>query len=75
MFQLYLEAEVFESMGETKRGEHSVEESERRLQLFMDRVSKHQGLTGRKLRARHSADALQDFIDLNLFILNVKKVG
>ncbi|KAF8901141.1 hypothetical protein CPB84DRAFT_1915932 [Gymnopilus junonius] len=74
IFQLYLEAEVFENVGEAKRGETSVEESERRLQLFVDRVTQH-GIMGdhHKFRRMQSADALQDFLNLNLFILNVKK--
>lgn len=68
---------MFESMGEATRGEHSAEESERRLHLFADRVTQQAGLMGdrRKFKQRQSVDALQGFLDLNLFILNVKKVS
>jgi len=74
IFQLYVEAEVFESMGEASRGEWSVEESERRLQVFAQRVTQ-QGLGDhRKFKQKQSLQALESFLKLNLFILDVKKV-
>ncbi|KAF9553445.1 hypothetical protein CPC08DRAFT_744734 [Agrocybe pediades] len=73
IFRLYVEAEVFESMGEASRGEWSVEESEKRLQIFAQRVTS-QGLGDhRKFKKKQSLQALESFLNLNLFILNVKK--
>ncbi|KAF7304257.1 hypothetical protein HMN09_00827000 [Mycena chlorophos] len=73
IFQLYVEAEIFENVSERHRGERSIEDVEERLRLFVERVTK-QGLgDGRKLRLKHSRTALESFLQLNLFILNVKK--
>lgn len=72
IFQLYVEAEVFESVHEMDRGERSVEQSETRLRAFADRVTQR-GLT-KRLKLKQSKGALEMFLDLNMFILNVKKV-
>ncbi|KAF7979191.1 hypothetical protein HWV62_43114 [Athelia sp. TMB] len=71
LFQLYVDSEVFESVSEERRGERSVEDSEARLQAFKDRVAER-GLA-RKLKMKPSHAALKMFMDLNLFILNIKK--
>ncbi|KDR79100.1 hypothetical protein GALMADRAFT_242961 [Galerina marginata CBS 339.88] len=73
IFQLYLEAEVFESVGETTRGERTVEESEKRLQLFAQRAHQQGHGDHNKFKLQQSRDALETFLNLNLFILNVKK--
>ncbi|KAJ7025555.1 SPX domain-containing protein [Mycena alexandri] len=73
IFQLYVEAEIFESVGERKRGDHSVEESEKRLKQFAERVTDRGLGGGRKLKLAQSRKALESFLQLNLFILNVKK--
>jgi hypothetical protein len=73
LFQLYVEAEVFESVSEINRGERTVEDSESRLQAFLVRVAKR-GLT-KKLKLKQSRTALETFLELNIFILNIKKVG
>ncbi|KAF8154620.1 hypothetical protein B0H34DRAFT_660898 [Crassisporium funariophilum] len=73
IFQLYLEAEVFESVSETTRGERSVEESERRLKMFAERVSKRGLGDSRQFKMKQSGVALETFLGLNLFILNIKK--
>ncbi|PPQ82687.1 hypothetical protein CVT25_009417 [Psilocybe cyanescens] len=76
IFQMYVEAEVFESVSEASRGERSVEESERRLRLFAQRATQ-QGLMGdaarRKLKLRQSREALERFLRMNLVILDIKK--
>lgn len=73
IFQLYLEAEIFESIGEQTRGERSVEESEKRLQLFVEWLSQHPRAR-KNFKMKQSANALATFLSLNMFILNVKKV-
>lgn len=73
LFQLYVDSEVFESVSEVHRGERTVEDSEIRLQAFADRVAKR-GLA-KKLKMKQSHAALEMFMELNIFILNVKKVG
>ncbi|CAA7270761.1 unnamed protein product [Cyclocybe aegerita] len=73
IFQLYVEAEVFESVGESTRGQHTVEESEKRLQLFAERVTQRGLGDTRKFMMRQSVAALETFLNLNLFILNIKK--
>lgn len=67
IFQWYVEAEVFEDVNEVHRGERSIEESEHRLKSFTLRAMQDQ----RKLKNR---DALETFLELNLVILNAKKV-
>lgn len=74
IFQLYVETEIFESHREASRGENSIEESECRLALFMDRLG-HQGLLdGKKFRMKASHQALGRFLQMNMFLLNMKKV-
>ncbi|KAG6866165.1 hypothetical protein C0991_008119 [Blastosporella zonata] len=73
IFQLYIEAEVFESVHELDRGERSVEESEKRLKLFAERVTSRGLGDDRKLKTKQSREALETFLELNLFILNIKK--
>ncbi|KAJ7176466.1 SPX domain-containing protein [Mycena filopes] len=73
IFQLYVEAEIFESVSERSRGDHSIEESEKRLRQFAERVTDRGLGDGRKLKLAQSRKALESFLQLNLFILNVKK--
>ncbi|KAF8838305.1 hypothetical protein BDN67DRAFT_1013182 [Paxillus ammoniavirescens] len=70
VFQLYVEAEVFEGIGEVNRGERSVDEAEKRLQAFERRIKEKKG----SLRLSGSTEALDLFMTLNLFILDVKKL-
>lgn len=74
IFQLYIDSEVFESLQEAHAGEQSIEESEKRLKLFAERVSSRGLGDKRKLKLKQSHEALQSFLELNMFILNVKKV-
>ncbi|KAH0579150.1 hypothetical protein H2248_003303 [Termitomyces sp. 'cryptogamus'] len=73
IFQLYVEAEVFESVHELDRGERSVEESEKRLKQFAERVTVRGLGDERKLKSKSSREALETFLELNVFILNIKK--
>jgi len=73
IFQLYVETQVFEGIHESDRGERSVEESEKRLKLFGERVT--QRFQDRsQFRIKTSRNALDAFLQLNAFILNVKRV-
>lgn len=65
---------MFESVSEASRGERSVDESEHRLKLFAERVTKRGLGDGRKLKLKQSRAALETFLELNVFILNIKKV-
>jgi len=72
-----MEAEVFESMREQDRGERSVEECERRLGLFVDRVAQRgqeQG-QGQWMKSKQGRYALSRFLQMNALILDIKKVG
>ena len=71
---MYMDAEVFESVNESDRGERSVEEAEKRLMLFAEQVTKSGLGDGKKLRLQQSKQAMETFLELNLFILNIKKV-
>ena len=66
---------MFEAVGERTRGERTVEESEKRLQQFAERVTQNGLGDKRKFKLKQSIEALETFLSLNLFILNVKKVG
>ncbi len=70
-----MESEVFESTKETSRGQHTVEETERRLELFTTQL-RQRGLTDRaQLKSKESRDALLSFLRMNHFILDIKKVS
>jgi len=67
---------VFEAVGERTRGERTVEESEKRLRQFAERVTQNgRGDSRRKFKLNQSIKALETFLNLNVFILNIKKVG
>ena len=65
---------MFESVSEASRGERTVEESEKRLKLFAERVTQRGLGDERQLKMKNSREALESFLKLNMFILHVKKV-
>lgn len=69
VFQQYVQAEIFEGIGEAERGERSIDEAEKRLVLFRGRVTEK----ARSLRIPTSEEALDMFFKINTFILDVKK--
>ncbi|KLO14694.1 hypothetical protein SCHPADRAFT_826021 [Schizopora paradoxa] len=73
IFQLYIDSEVFESLSERSRGERSLDETERRLSEFAERVSNRGLGDSRGLKLKESREALEKFLQLNLLILNLKK--
>lgn len=70
MFQVYMEAEVFESTTESSRGERTVEDSEARLAQFVQRVANG----GFKFKLKASREGLQRFLEFNVQLMNIKKV-
>lgn len=75
IFQLYVDAEVFESHSEKTRGERGIEDAEERLELFKQRLAERGMSEGKALKLKQSRDALQTFLALNSFILDLKRVG
>ncbi|KAJ7621261.1 hypothetical protein FB45DRAFT_839128 [Roridomyces roridus] len=73
IFALYVETEIFESIHERDRGERSVEEAQNRLRKFADRMTARGLKDGHLMKLKQSQDALDCFLQLNVFILNVKK--
>lgn len=74
IFQLYIDTEVFESRSERTRGERSIEDAEERLEVFVDRMAERGFMSGHALKLRESRQALESFLQLNAFILDLKKV-
>lgn len=69
IFTTYMEMEVFESTSERDRGERDIPEAETRLQGFAKRVA------GDSLElSLVSRQALESFLQLNVYILDLKKV-
>lgn len=69
IFQMYVESEIFESVGERARGERSVEETETRMKQFEKRMQEKRN----KLKLAGSKDALDVFMRMNFFILDLKR--
>jgi len=66
-----MESQVFESTSERDRGERSIEDVESRLALFARRV----GEGGFKFHMTGSRNALERFLELNVKVMNIKKVN
>ncbi|TDL24707.1 hypothetical protein BD410DRAFT_785400 [Rickenella mellea] len=73
IFQLYVETEIFESMSERSRGERNIEDSEKRLALFIERLRGRGLKESPSLKTKESREALETFFQLNMLILNLKK--
>lgn len=71
IFQMYVESEIFESVGERTRGERSVEETETRMKQFEKRMQEKRN----KLKLAGSKEALDVFMRMNFFILDLKRVS
>jgi len=70
IFQMYLDGDIFESVGERCHGERSIEESECRMKQFQERAMEKRN----KLKFPRSRDALDVFLQMNFFILDLKRV-
>lgn len=75
IFQMYMDAEIFQSSGERDRGDRSVEETEKRLNMFVERLNQANLGDGKRLMLKESKGAAQDFLQMNLFLLDIKKVS
>lgn len=71
LLDLYVDAEVFDSIAERNRGERSLEDTEVRMAQFLERVEKSGILHGKSKKAHLEVEA---FLELNTLILNLKKV-
>lgn len=72
LLDLYIDAEVFDSVAERNRGERSLEDAEARMAKFLERVEKSGFLRGKSKKARVEVDM---FLRLNRTILDLKKVS
>lgn len=73
IFSLWIEAQIFESTSERDRGERSVEQADKRLSAFAAEVVKR-GLGDRRtLRRRESREAWEEFLRLNVLLLDLKR--
>ena len=68
---LYVDAEVFDSIAERNRGERSMEDTEVRMARFLERVEKSDILRG---KSKETHLEVEGFLKLNTVILNLKKV-
>lgn len=73
VFQLYMDAEIFESHAEASRGERPIEDAEARMSHFLSQLAERGLASGRRFTAKESRDALRTFLSLNAFILDLRK--
>jgi len=71
LLNLYVDAEVFDSVAERNRGERSLEDTEIRMGKFLERVEESGVLCGRSKKAHLEVER---FFRLNNIILDLKKV-
>jgi hypothetical protein len=69
IFTTYMEMEIFESTVERDRGERDIPTAEKKFQFFVKRVTKD----SLKLSV-DSRQSLEAFLQLNVYILDLKKV-
>ncbi|KAI0368509.1 hypothetical protein BV20DRAFT_969138 [Pilatotrama ljubarskyi] len=73
IFQLYMEADIFQGHQERFRGERDIEDAEARLQTFNSELKERISKGSLKLRMKQSRVALKTFMELNSFILDLRK--
>ncbi|RPD52717.1 hypothetical protein L226DRAFT_550861 [Lentinus tigrinus ALCF2SS1-7] len=73
IFQLYVESDIFQGHQERFRGERDVEDAEARLAAFTARLQEGLANGSMKLKLKQSHTALQSFMELNTFILDLRK--
>ena len=69
-----MESEIFENTHEGNRRIIAVEEADKRLKMFVKQLESRGVVSGQKLKLKQSRRALQIFLGLNIYILDVKKV-
>ncbi|EPQ51605.1 hypothetical protein GLOTRDRAFT_140984 [Gloeophyllum trabeum ATCC 11539] len=73
-FQIYVEAEIFESTSERSRGERTIEDAEERLRKFVERIKEGGFQDKKKWRLKESREAFRMFMQLNQLLLDLKKL-
>ncbi|KZT00002.1 uncharacterized protein LAESUDRAFT_732687 [Laetiporus sulphureus 93-53] len=73
VFQLYVDADIFESHQECSRGERTIEDAEARLVEFLKRLDERGFTDGSVFKVKQSVEALQTFIHLLTFIFDLRK--
>ncbi|WRT68719.1 uncharacterized protein IL334_005699 [Kwoniella shivajii] len=73
IFTLWIESEIFESNAERTRGERPLEESEKRLNRFANEVIKRGLGDKRTIKGRKSRSAWEEFLRLNVWLLDLKR--
>ncbi|KAI0713987.1 hypothetical protein C8Q76DRAFT_844656 [Earliella scabrosa] len=73
IFQLYVEADIFQGHQERFRGERDVQDAQARLAAFSANVQDRIASGALKLKLKQSRVALQTFMELNTFILDLRK--
>lgn len=72
LLNLYVDAQVFDSVAERNRGERSAEEAEIRMTKFLERIETSGVLRGKSKKAHFEVEM---FLRLNSIILDLKKVS
>jgi hypothetical protein len=73
IFTLWIEHDIFESSAERTRGERTVEQAQARLQAFANEVVKR-GLGDRRtIKGKKSRGAWEEFLRLNVLLLDLKR--
>ena len=75
IFQMWVDGQIFESTTEKDRGERSVEDSEAKLTEFANKVVKESLGDRQTLQRKESRDALEQFLHINVLLLDLKKVS
>ncbi|KAI0746403.1 SPX domain-containing protein [Daedaleopsis nitida] len=73
IFQSYVEADIFQGHTEKFRGERDVEDAEARLAAFSANLQERLASGALKLKLKQSRVALKTFVELNTFVLDLRK--
>lgn len=73
IFTLWVESAIYEGITETSRGERDVESAEKRLNAFAAEVVKRGLGDSRTMKSKQSRQALDQFLELNMALLEIKK--
>ena len=71
---MYVEADIFRGHQERFRGERDTEDAAARLAAFSSHLHERLSDGSLKLKLKQSKVALRTFIELNTFILDLRKV-
>ncbi|KAH9916767.1 SPX domain-containing protein [Epithele typhae] len=74
VFQMYMDADIFRGHQERFRGERTVEDAEARLNAFYGRLKARSESGELKFKLKQSRVALKTFVELNTFIMDLRKL-